>query len=452
MSLAFLDRDDERRRMHRFLGANGGHLAVVYGRRRCGKSTLLQRICADTDVYSLADERESTLQIQSLAAEVARVVPAFDQAQYPTWDALLTTLSARTKRLNLILDEFPYLAAAAPELPSVLQRYVDRPGSKPLRFLLCGSSQRMMQGLVLDRTAPLYGRAQEILKVTPLPPGWIVDALGLRGPAAVEAWAVWGGVPRYWELASEYPNLAEAIRDLVLHRHGGLHDEIHGLLLDDMRTSSQAASLLAVIASGSHRLSEIGARLGKPSGALTRPLANLIDLGYVQKDIPFEESERSSKRTLYRVHDPFVSFWHRFVLPMRTLLHRDLMAPAEVHLREAFPQHCAEAWEYLARESVPFLQIGGVAWGPAQRWWGPSAKGQKEFDIVAESLDGKSILIGEAKWANRPDNSRWRAELQHRAETAPFVRGRRVVHALWVKNGACDDDTIGPDTVMDALR
>lgn len=452
MSLDFLDRDDERRRIRRFLGADSGQLAVVYGRRRCGKSTLLQRICSDTDIYSLADERESALQIQSLAAEVARVVPAFDQAHYPTWDALFTSLNARAERLNLILDEFPYLVAAAPELPSILQRYIDRPSPKRLRFLLCGSSQRMMQGLALDRTAPLYGRAQEILKVTPLRPGWIVDALKLSGPEAVEAWAVWGGVPRYWELASRYPNLGDAIRDLVLHRHGVLHEEVHGLLLDDMRTASQAASLLAVIASGSHRLSEIGARLAKPAGALTRPLANLIDLGYVQKEIPFEESERSTKRTLYRVADPFVSFWHRFVLPMRSLLHRDLITPAENNLAETFPKHCAEAWEHLARESVPFLKVGGVTWGPAQRWWGPAAQSQQEFDIVAESLDGKSVLIGEAKWANKPDIARWRVELQQRAAKAPFIRGRQVVHALWVKNGANDADTIGPDAVLAALR
>ena len=81
---------------------------------------------------------------------------------------------------------------ASPELPSLIQRYLDNPGEKKLNFLLCGSSQRMMQGLVLDRTAPLYGRAQEILKIEPLRPGWIQPALGVAGETAVEAYAVWG--------------------------------------------------------------------------------------------------------------------------------------------------------------------------------------------------------------------------------------------------------------------
>jgi len=452
MAIPFLDRDDEQRRLRRFMGGDDSRLAVLYGRRRCGKSTLVQRMCAEGDVYALADERESTLQIRALASEITRVVPEFDAARYPSWDALFTSLEARVGRLNLVLDEFPYLVASAPELPSVLQRHLDRPGPRRLRFLLCGSSQHMMQGLALDPSAPLYGRAQEILRLTPLRPGWISEALGVHGAAAVEAWAVWGGVPRYWELAQRYPSLQEAIRDLVLHRHGVLHDEPHGLLLDDMRSATQASTLLALVGAGCNRLSEIAARMGKPSGALTRPLANLIDLGYLRKEVPFGEDERASKRTLYRIDDPLVAFWFRFVQPARTLLQRDLLEPVEATLSTSFPQHCAEAWEVLARESVPRLRVGGIGWGPASRWWGSGRDGPMEFDVVAESLDGDSVLIGEANWASRPDVARWRAELRVRAAAAPFLRGRRVVCAVWVKDGPEAEDVVKPEAVMAALR
>ncbi len=452
MALPFLDRDDEQRRLLRFMAGDDSRLAVLYGRRRCGKSTLVQRICGEHDVYSLADERESALQIQALASEISRVVPEFDAARYPSWDALFTSAEARVERLNIVLDEFPYLVSSAPELPSVLQRHIDRPGQRRLRFVLCGSSQRMMQGLALDQSAPLYGRAQEILRLAPLRPGWITDALGVQGAAAVEAWSVWGGVPRYWELASKYASLQESVRDLILHRNGVLHDEPQGLLLDDMRSATQASTLLALVGAGCSRLSEIAARMGKPAGALTRAIANLIDLGYLRKEVPFGEDERSSKRTLYRIDDPLVAFWFRFVQPARTLLQRDLLEPVEATLRTAFPQYCAEAWEVLARESVPRLRIGGISWGPASRWWGNGRDGPIEFDVVAESLDGESILIGEAKWASRTDMARWRSDLRARATSAPFLRGRRVVCALWVKEGAEGDDIVTPETVMAALR
>ena len=231
-----------------------------------------------------------------------------------------------------------------------------------------------------------------------------------------------------------------------------LHDEPQGLLLDDMRSAKQASTLLALVGAGCNRLSEIAARMGKPSGALTRPLATLIDLGFLRKEVPFGDGERSTKRTLYRIDDPLLAFRFRFVQPARTLLQRDLLEPVEARLRSAFPQHCAEAWEVLARESVPQLRIGGIGWGPASRWWGNGRDGPLEFDVVAESLDGDSVLIGEAKWATRPEVARWRAGLRARATCAPFLRGRRVVCALWVKEAAKGGDIVTPDTVMAALR
>ena len=454
MAIPFLDRHDEQRRLRRFLTGSGGELAVVYGRRRCGKSTLIQTVSGPDDVYFLADQRDAAQQIQALAVEAARVIPGFAAATYPTWDALLETLAARVDRpLNLLLDEFPYLVGASPELPSILQRFLDRPGSQRLRFLLCGSSQRMMQGLVLDRTAPLYGRSQEILRIEPLRVGWLPQALSLAGADAISAYSVWGGVPRYWELAQGFATLDGAMREHVLDRHGVLHDEPATLLLDDRRTAGQAYSLLSLVGAGCNRLSEIAGRLGKPAGSLTRPIANLIELGYVRKDVPFGESERSSRRTLYRLDDPFLAFFFRFVQPNRSLLELGLIDPVLARVQSELPAHTAGVWETLARLSVPFLRIAGIDWAPASRWWTSSGG---ELDVVAESLDGDSVLIGEVKWSASTDAARWGAQLRAKASTAPFVRARRVVCALWLKEpGAVPggvDAIVTPDHVLDALR
>jgi uncharacterized protein len=455
MRLAFLNRDEELRRLRRFLDGEAGRLAVLYGRRRCGKSTLIQQVAGERTLYFLADQRDAPLQIGALATEAGRIIPEFAAASYSSWDALLTSLDARlTEPLNLLLDEFPYLVGSAPELPSVLQRYLDRPGRKRLSFLLCGSSQRMMQGLVLDRTAPLYGRAEEILKLEPLPPGWIPEALGVAEEAAVEAYAVWGGVPRYWELARGLGSLEQAVRELVLDRRGVLHEEPSTLLLDDLRTAGQSYSLLSLVGAGCSRLSEIAARMGKPAGSLTRPLSNLIELGYVRKEAPFGEAERSTKRTLYRLNDPFLSFYFRFLQPNRSLLELGIIEPVEDALRRAFPAHVGAIWETLARWSVPFLELGQSRWRPAARWWG--SRGAMEIDIVAESLDGKSILLGEAKWSDKePDPRRLAEDLRARAALAPFIRGRKIVLALWLKKPVDAGDgieVVAPDAVLSALR
>lgn len=168
MRLNFLNRKKEIEKLDRALCSPEPAFVVLYGRRRCGKSTLLQHVARKTDIYFLADQQETPLQMQSLAREIGRTVSGFGQVSYPSWEVLLTAIQNQTPPCtSLILDEFPYLVQKSPELPSVIQKIIDSRQNK-IHIIICGSSQRMMQGLVLDSTAPLYGRALEIIKLVPL--------------------------------------------------------------------------------------------------------------------------------------------------------------------------------------------------------------------------------------------------------------------------------------------
>ena len=460
MRLPFLDRGRELSRLRRALSRPGGALIAVYGRRRCGKSRLLQEALRDCEhAYYLADLSGAGVQRAALAVEAARVVPGFAAATYPDWAAILETWRTRAPEgAWLVLDELPYLVQTSPALPSILQRVVDLPGARPIRLILCGSSQRMMHGLVLDETAPLYGRATEIIKVGPLPPAALRGALPLNAEDAVAAYAVWGGLPRNWELAADYGSTVEALSSLVLDRNGVLHGEPPRLLLDDMRSTVQAHSLLALIGGGSHRLSELGGRLGQPATNLSRPLARLIDLGYVRRELPFDESPRSSRRSLYRLADPFLLFWYRFVAPQRSRLAHDLVEPVRDEVLERLPGHVAEVWEELARDSVPRLALHGRRWNPAARWWGKGTDGVPlEIDVVAESADRRHLLVGEAKWSDRADPAAVLAALADRAARLPFRRGRPVRYALWLKrsvsagsvrSGPDCAPVVGPEALM----
>src|SRR5215468_12468811 len=281
MPLPFVDRHGELARLRRALTARTSSLVCVYGRRRAGKSrlvtTALDGLAA---VYYLADERDEHLQRRALAREIERLIPGFARVEYPDWDALLDRWAeAAPPGAVLAIDELPYLVRAAPSLPSILQRRIDRgPGRQ--HWVICGSSQRMMHGIALDAAAPLYGRAREILKIEPLRFPYLSEALHLRrAEDAVEAYATWGGIPRYWELAAGAASLQAAQRDLVLDPLGVLHAEPQRLLLDELSETMHAHSILALIGQGCHRLSEIAGRLGRPATSMTRPLALLVDIG-----------------------------------------------------------------------------------------------------------------------------------------------------------------------------
>jgi AAA+ ATPase superfamily predicted ATPase len=459
MRLPFLDRREELTRLVRLVKRAESAFGVLYGRRRCGKSRLLREVApSETSVFFVGDDREAALQRAGLAAEIGRFLEGFGDVTYSEWDALLARWwNDAPPGAVLILDELPSMVARAPELPSTIQKYVDRDPRRRTHLLVAGSSQRMMQGLVLDRSAPLYGRATEILKIDPLMAGWIGEALSIEDPnEAVVAYAHWGGVPRYWELAGDHPDLAEAVRSLILDPLGVLHEEPGRLLLDDLRDTFQATSVLSLIGRGCHRVSEIAGRLGKPATSLGRPLQRLMEMGLVERDVPFGAAARGSKRTLYRISDPFLGFWFRFVEPNRSRLEARQLEAVERSIAADVKHHIAGVWEQLARKSVPLLRIQGETWGPASRWWGTGLDRKPlEVDLVAESISGDRLLVGEVKWASPREGGRLEHELANKAARLPFVGGRDVVPMLWLAAAPKDmprSRVVTPAQVLGVLR
>ena len=438
--LPFLNRAEELARLETLLARKEGALAVVYGRRRCGKSRLIQEaLPRSRSILYVGDDREAILQRANLAAEIARLLPGFDQAMYPEWNALFQRFWADARKgTTLVLDEFPSMVQVSPELPSILQKYIDQQTDRGVHLVLAGSSQRMMQGLVLDNSAPLYGRAAEILKISPLAPFWIRKALRISKREeylVVEAYSVWGGVPRYWELASDHSSRVDALRAVVLSPLGVLHEEPKRVLLDDLRETTQASSILSLIGRGCHRVSEIAGRLEKPATSLSRPLQRLVELDLVKRETPFGSPKRTTKRSLYRISDPFLRYWFRFVEPNLSRLEARSVDSVLRDVESSFSHHVAGIWEELARASVPVSGYRGIEWGPAGRWWGAGLDRQPhEIDVVAESHSGDSLLVGEVKWEDDVDRDRTFAMLGRKAAQLPIARGKKVVLVLWTKS------------------
>jgi len=457
--LPFLDRERELKRLKPAPLMPGG-FSVVYGRRRIGKTRLIQEAVKGSRnaVFFTGDERETPLQIRALASTVASVIPGFDAVEYPGWEPLFDRLVVdHPEDFVLVLDEFPCLAAQDRSLPSLLQKFIDGGKFEAITFIICGSSQRMMQGLVLDAKAPLFGRAEQILKIEALPPGFIGKALGLRsGADMVEAWTVVGGVPRYWELARSFRSVREAASSLILDPQGPLHDEPRRLLLDDTRDVAQAASILTLVGRGAHRLSEIAGRLCKPATSMTRPLSRLVELGILRRETPFGSSPKSSKKSLYKIDDPFLRFWFRLVEPNRSRLSAGVLENASRDILTGLGDLVSAAWEDLARMSVPRLRIAGKTWDVPSRYWGPGTDRKPlEIDVVASSTDGRALLIGEATWGNRKAVAKKAGELLNKSNRFPTGKKREIVNLLFSREKlplTREIEILTPSEVMGSLR
>lgn len=291
----------------------------------------------------------------------------------------------------------------------------------------------MTQGLVLDPKAPLFGRAREAFEIRPLTPRWLGPALGLRSAIDfVAAWNVWGGLPRYWELAAAFADRRAAVDALVLDPSGPLHDEPSRLLLEERPPAVGLRPMLDAIGAGAHKVSEIAGRIGAPATSLARSMTRLVELGLVVRETPFGQPERSTKRALYRLADPFLRLWFSLVAPRRAMLAQVDRRARLALFDERAPHLDAASWEELRRAMVPRLAGAlGESFGPAQRFWEGSGP---EWDVVAERSPRGAHLLAEVKWSAKPAS----AEFLLAAHTEAMARGvppfakRRIVHALFV--------------------
>jgi uncharacterized protein len=378
MNLEFTNRAPELKELD--ASAKAGGLLVVFGRRRVGKTRLLAHWLEPRGaLYSQAIEAAKEIQLDQVFQDVnahldLSVVPK-------TWAEFFELISLRKRPLILCLDEFPYLVASDPSLPSVIQRWLDHKQPAQGLLILTGSSTRMMNDLFLNRAAPLYNRARKLLQVKPMNYEAFCEACHLDRSSmeAFNRFAMVGGIPKYWEFVDPAQSAIDLAEELFFGFAPYLDQEPARILRDEGIAGMNAVSLLETIGRGAEKPSEMAARMGTRQTNLSRLLEQLLDASILERELPFAENARATKKTLYRIHDPALRFWFRVFSPHRSRWHRyDTTEKARlVH------EHAATVFEDFCRSHHP----------GAARYW----DAKFEFDFVRLEEPGL-LVVTEIKW------------------------------------------------------
>ncbi len=381
MTMQFVNREAELRELDA-AGRHGG-LLVVFGRRRVGKTRLLRQwLQARGGLYSQAIEAQRDLQIQQVFADLR---PQLETQLVPkTWPELLEILALQKKRWVLCLDEFPYLTAVDASLPSRLQKWLDHSLPTGCLLIVAGSSMRMMNDLFLHRAAPLYGRARKLLHVQPMDYAAFCDACDFRpgDTDAFERFACVGGIPKYWEFVEAGQDVVALVESLYFDFAPYMEQEPQRILRDEGVIGLNAVAVLEAVGRGAERPSQIASRLGTAQTNLSRLLQQLLDASVLNRELPFGESLRSTKKTLYRIQDPAMRFWFRVFSPHQSRWR----TYAAVEKRKFIHDHAATVFEDFCRARFP----------GAQRYW----ESNVELDMVApDPDDAKRLLVAEMKWS-----------------------------------------------------
>ena len=427
----------------------GGQMLLLYGRRRLGKTFLLQRyftagVSGDEGgkphCYYLAEQSTAATQRQTLARQLIAALPSDGVAAEEiavSWNALLRYASqqaqARMKpagRFALIFDEFPYLVSQTPELPSILQAWWDREGvHSPLFVVLCGSQLSAMAALGQE-SAPLFGRFNAgIFHLDPLHyedvAAFYADSPHYGVSEKLLMYGVFGGTPRYHALVDTSRPPAEEIVTLLMQPRAILENEVRFLLgSEQIRDPAPYNAILATIAGGETKFYRIQQLIGVERGALSSSLHTLLELDWIRREFPF--GERSDRRAIYRVADPFLAFWYRFVAPLASAL--QFSDPTSVYAEQVAPRLADYmGWSVFEEICGQWLQRNaqqrlGLNVRQMARYW--SRDGRTEIDLIAE-LDNGTFLFGECKWrTDRVTRLSDLSSLQAKVASLPETRWR----------------------------
>ena len=438
----FIGRESELDELNALYREDAFQLVVMYGRRRVGKTTLLNEFCKGKEaIFFPAEQSNDKLNLEKFSRLVFQYYHEETLEPFASWEKALMYIHQRQngQRLVLIFDEFPYLAKQDMAILSMFQHVIDhvlRDGR--LFIVLCGSYMSFMEKKVLGSKSPIFGRrtAQFHLKSFDYRTS-LRFVNGFSQEDKLKLYGAYGGTAMYLAQISSHKSFEANIKDSYLRTTAYLYEEPLLLLRQEVQEPGIYNAIIAAIACGASKANEIATKISEPSPKCLKYINTLCELGIIYKETPFGEKE-SSRKTIYRIADFMFRFWYRYVFSNRLLIEtgaRDIIWTRTIantysdYMGTVFERICRE---YLlcknSRGELPILFTG------IGRWWGtnPTERSQVEIDIIAK--DGDDYLFCECKWQNEKAGIQILRELQKKADIFSHRKGNSW-YVLFSKSG-----------------
>jgi AAA+ ATPase superfamily predicted ATPase len=421
------------------VSSGSGKLLTVRGRRQVGKSRLLTHFTENSGLaylyFSAVKNASTGQQLAALTADAATAtrplsdLDALFASPPGSWSEVLSQIavSCRTAPSIVVLDEFPWAVEADPTLEGTLQNAWDRHLERlPVLLVLVGSDVAMMERLT-NHDRPLFGRSRTMV-VNPFDPGECASALGgERNPMDVfDTHMMTGGYPRLVASAARAQHALEFAEEQLTDETSELIVMAQLSLDAEFPPDAQSRRVLSAIGwaeLGVSAFSQVVGSLGESGTtetAVTRALKILVDTKQVVGVDHPVGTEPSTRLRRYRIRDPYLRFWFRFVEPQLANIARGRADLAVAGLHRGWASWRGKAIEPTVHEGLlrmapdlealaDVVQVGG--------WW--NRNNNPEVDIVAaRNAKGRDIAgVGTVKWRENAPITRNDVATLHKART-----------------------------------
>lgn len=412
----FIGRKEELKTLSKLYEKSGFQMAVIYGRRRIGKSTLLTEFIKDKKaVYYVATKVGTERNLELLAQEVVRILaPTLRDVSFKKLEHLLSFIGENTQeRLVFIIDEIPYWAEKDEGLLSIFQKYADGEwADKNILFILCGSALSFMENKVLSEKSPLFGRRSAQIKLEAF--DYLESAEFVPNYSNEEkaiCYGVTGGVAKYLSLFDREKSLDENLIELFFNKNGYLYDETRNLLIQEFNDITVVNNIIEQISLGENTLNLIAGKVHESETAVLYSLKKLISVGLVEKRKCITE-EKNKKKTQYVLKNQMFRFWYSYVQAAvssveigRGDVYYERVVKPQIHtfMGTIFEEMCKY---YTLKAGLDgklscFVTEVGTWWGTELLDMDGVKRIQSaDIDVVGLSSVDHKIIVGECKFKN----------------------------------------------------
>lgn len=410
--MKFYGRQSQRKQLRQMLSREEMQTALIYGRRRVGKSELIKQVLREeriTGIYYECKETTEKNNVGSLSELIGETFQ-FPKPSFADIEDLLKYLFEKSEEAGfvLVLDEYPYLRATVTGLDSILQSLIDKYRStSKIKFIICGSHIDIMKSL-LDSQNPLYGRIDRTVNLQPM--DYYESALFYESFSMedrVRLYSVFGGIPHYNRLIDPSLSVQENVMELIASTGARLENEVSMYLRSEISKITNANEVFEALAKGYSRFSDILSQSHVSSSpTLVDVLNKLIAMGLVRKEAPIND-EHNRRKAGYYIADQLSLFYYRYCFRYASQL--SVMDPEifyDRYIREDFEtKYVPAAFEEICRQYLIRMNRAGKLAEPFDkigRYWydDPETKTNGEFDLVTE--DPKGYVFYEAKFRSEP--------------------------------------------------
>lgn len=403
----FIGREAELKTLNNLYKSDRFEFVVIYGRRRVGKTALINEFIGKKNaIYFMGVESSAKQNLENFSKSIIEYVGGIEaETSFASYQAALEYVFrlSEKERVILAIDEYPYVARGSKSLASTLQLLIDKyKDTSKMMLILCGSSMAYMEDQVLAYKAPLYGRRTAQLKLLPFTFDETCRLFGKFGDEdKALLYGMFGGTPQYLLQVSDKMSVADNVKNTFLNPASAIFEEPVNLLKQEVREPAIYTAIITAIATGASRMSEICSKVGEETNTVSTYIKNLLTLGIIKKESPY--GEKSTKKSIYSISDNMFRFWYRFV-PENTsviargaadLAYKRIEPELSSYMGGVFEDICTQyLWKQLiaGKSPVDFRELG--------RWWGTNSKTKSQEEIDIMGTDKNAALFAECKWTN----------------------------------------------------